>query len=483
MNHRNLIQGALAFVVVLGLAPVAQARQAAPGMQVTPASGYYSSGPQGGPFNPGVQIFTMTNTTGSPINFTCTADQPWVSIFMPSGTVPANQGWANPIFIANAANTLTPGTYTSTVTFTNTSGTGGNTTRTVTLIVGTPGDTTPPSVTITSPTPPNASSNTTPLTISGTASDNVSVASMYWVNMLTNESGTMPGAAAWTFSVGLVNGQNLINVLAWDGAGNQGTTSITIQYPAAAGGQLSVTPATGFTSTGPAGGPFSPLQQVYSVSNTGGSSINFTATATQPWVNVLGGSGALAAGASTNVVLSFTAAANALAAGTYNDTVTFTNTTNAQGNATRAVSLVIGSSSDTTPPSITIVNPAPPTASASSGPITISGTASDNVGVTSISWQNLEALQSGTVPGGTSWSISAPLVSGTNTITITAHDAGGNSTPATIVVTMGASVSAPAPSGGKKGGGCLGSTAVGGSGALWMLGFGALLLGAALKRR
>src|SRR6185503_14858461 len=114
--------------------------------------------------------------------------------------------------------------------------------------------------------------------------------------------------------------------------------------------------------------------------------LNFTATATQPWVNVFAGSGTVAAGGTWNVVLSFTAAANGLAAGTHSDTVTFTNTTNAAGNTTRPVTLVVGSSSDVTPPTIAIVNPAPPSASVALGPIAISGTASDNIGVTSISW-------------------------------------------------------------------------------------------------
>jgi hypothetical protein len=474
----------LAVLAILGVAPLPATAQAAPQVQVTPANGYYSSGPQGGPFNPGVQIFYMSNTGASAISYTATANQPWVTVFMTSGTMNAGETWANPVFVNSQANSLTAGTHTATVTYTNTTNGSGNTTRTVTLIVGTPGDTTPPTVTISSPAPPNATSAATPVTVSGTASDNTGITSMYWVNMLTNESGTMAGAAAWSFSVGLVNGDNQIHVLAWDGSGNQGTASIIIHYGPVTGPQMAVAPASGFTSTGPAGGPFAPLQQVYTVSNPGTSSLNFTATATQPWVNVFAGSGTIAPGATWNVIVSFTAAANSLAAGTYSDTVTFTNTSNGSGNTTRSVSLVVGSSSDTTPPSISIVNPAPPSATASSSPASVSGTASDNVGVTSISWSNAEALQSGTVPGGTSWSAFVPLVSGTNTITVTAHDAGGNSTSATIVISMGAGGPAPvAPAGKKKkDDSCFGSVAVPGSHPLGVLLLAAVLFGASFRR-
>jgi len=483
--NKTMLKQVFVAMAVLGMASLSAAPQAATQLQVTPVSGYYSSGPQGGPFNPGVQIFSMINTGAAPLNFTVSANQPWITVFMTSGTLDIASNWANPIFINSQANTLTPGTYTATVTFTNATNGSGNTTRTVTLIVGTAGDTTPPTVTITNPAPPNATSPTPSVTISGNASDNTSITSMYWVNMLTNEQGTMAGAAAWTFTVGLVNGDNQIHVLAWDGSGNQGTASILVHYGPVTGPQMSVTPATGFSSSGPAGGAFSPPQQVYTVSNTGTAPLSFTATATQPWVNVFAGSSTLAPGASWSVVLSFTAAANSLAAGNYSDAVTFTNTTNSAGNTTRSVTLTVGSSSDTTPPTIAITNPAPPSATATSSPLTISGTASDNIGVASISWNNAEALQSGTVPGANSWSINLPLVSGTNTITITAHDAGGNSASATIVVTMGSS-STPAAStggGGGKNHNCLGATAIAGGNALAILILGALLAGIAVRRR
>src|SRR6202035_1286076 len=69
-------------------------------------------------------------------------------------------------------------------------------------------------------------------------------------------------------------------------------------------------------------------------------------------------------------------------------------------------------------------------------PLLIGGTASDNVAVASISWSNPAVPASGTATGTTSWSAGIPLVSGPNTITVTATDTAGNTSTAVLTATL-----------------------------------------------
>jgi PKD repeat protein len=85
-----------------------------------------------------------------------------------------------------------------------------------------------------------------------------------------------------------------------------------------------VTPSSSFNPTGKPGGPFSPANQVYTLS-TGGTTINWTASKTANWINLSATNGSLAGCAATNITVSLNASANALAAGFYTDTITFSN--------------------------------------------------------------------------------------------------------------------------------------------------------------
>ncbi|MHB1012718.1 MAG: autotransporter outer membrane beta-barrel domain-containing protein [Desulfobacteria bacterium] len=105
-------------------------------------------------------------------------------------------------------------------------------------------------------------------------------------------------------------------------------------------GALSVS-AGSLTSTGTVGGPFTPSTQSYTLTNTGGTSINWTAAKTQTWVTLSSAGGTLAAGGTATVTATINTGANSLVAGSYSDTVTLTNTTNGTGNTTRAVALTV----------------------------------------------------------------------------------------------------------------------------------------------
>jgi PKD repeat protein/endonuclease/exonuclease/phosphatase family metal-dependent hydrolase len=112
-----------------------------------------------------------------------------------------------------------------------------------------------------------------------------------------------------------------------------------------AGALLSVSPAGSFSSSGQAGGPFTPSNQNYTVSNSGDSNLNWGATYTAAWVSVSPTNGTLIPGTSTNVAVSINATANSLAVNSYSDTVVFTNKTNGAGSATRSVNLIVTATS------------------------------------------------------------------------------------------------------------------------------------------
>ena len=74
-------------------------------------------------------------------------------------------------------------------------------------------------------------------------------------------------------------------------------------------------------------------------------------------------------------------------------------------------------------------------------PLSLGGTASDNVGVTQVSWSN-DRGGSGTAIGTATWTASGiALQSGANVITVTARDAAGNTSTDTLTVTY----TAPGP--------------------------------------
>jgi hypothetical protein len=120
-----------------------------------------------------------------------------------------------------------------------------------------------------------------------------------------------------------------------------GPKNVTANFTSVSSGSLSVTPSDGLSSSGSQGGPFSPSLKIYTLQNTGGSAINWSVSKTQGWVTLSSSGGSLASGASTTVTVSITSNANNLGAGSYNDTIAFSNITNGNGNTSRSVALVV----------------------------------------------------------------------------------------------------------------------------------------------
>jgi phosphatidylinositol-3-phosphatase len=106
-------------------------------------------------------------------------------------------------------------------------------------------------------------------------------------------------------------------------------------------GQFAVIPSSGLTSSGLVGGPFSPVSQTYTLSNSGGLTLNWTASNSATWLSLSATSGTLTPGSNTTVTASINANANSLAANSYSDTISFTNLTSGVGNTTRPVTLTV----------------------------------------------------------------------------------------------------------------------------------------------
>src|SRR3972149_1838472 len=88
-------------------------------------------------------------------------------------------------------------------------------------------------------------------------------------------------------------------------------------------------------------------------------------------------------------------------------------------------------------PTVAITSPTTePTWITSNPSMTLSGTANDNVGVTSVTWRNAATGASGDATGTASWMAAVGLGPGRNAIVVTARAAAGNSAADTLEVTL-----------------------------------------------
>jgi hypothetical protein len=189
-------------------------------------------------------------------------------------------------------------------------------------------------------------------------------------------------------------------------------------------GQLSVSPAAGLSASGSAGGPFNPPSQTYSLANSGGASLSWTATNAASWLTLSATSGTLSPGSNASVTVSINPNANSLAPNSYFDTVYFTNTTTGTGSTSRAISLTVN-----VPGGTLVVTPASGlgTAGPPGGPfspnsqiytLSNSGTATLSWTATNASnWLNLSS-RSGSLAVGATTTVTASLTANANSLVV-----------------------------------------------------------------
>jgi PKD repeat protein len=187
---------------------------------------------------------------------------------------------------------------------------------------------------------------------------------------------------------------------------------VTYSFPTS-GTNFGVNP-TSLTATGTPGGPFTPSSQACVLTNFDTIPLFWTVTNQTSWLKVSSPVGNLGAGWGTNITASITAAANSLTAGTYTDTITFSNTATGVSLPV-GVTLTVG-----TPPPLASFTANPTNGAA---PLTVSFADQSGGSPTSWSWTFGDGGTS-TVDGPT-YVYASP---GTYTATLVASNAGGAST-------------------------------------------------------
>jgi hypothetical protein len=341
-------------------------------LAVTPGSGFNSSGAIGGPFTPSAQIYTLQNVGDIDLSWSVMNTTIWTTLSATSGTLPAGTSTNVTVLINSNANSLAVGIYSDSITFTNLSNGKGTTTRAVSLSVNLPGVLSVISGTNICNALPAAAPN-------GQSFGNVLAGQTYSYLasgcVVHNFQGTgnsdpdgnqysdncttflqkevaptsylCPGIIRFSL-VGKINGGSCIQM------GTAGS------FVAAASGLLTLyfnddnfgdnsgswnvcisSGSSDFNAVGPQGGPFSPSNHVYTLSNTGSSTLNWSVNASDNWLTLNPTNGTLDPGASTAMVASVNGNANAFPAANYSITLVFTNRSSNLGSTNLLASLSV----------------------------------------------------------------------------------------------------------------------------------------------
>lgn len=226
-----------------------------------------------------------------------------------------------------------------------------------------------------------------------------------------------------------------------------GTYSVTAR---ASDGQLTASQMFTWTMTAPAGDTTRPTATIASpTTNTsystttasislGGSAADNVGVVQVRWASDKGSTGTATGTTSWN------ANAIPLLAGSNVITITAVDAAGNQGTDSLTVTYTAPAPADTTVPTVSIGSPTSSSSySTTTSSLALSGSAADNVGVTQVRWANNKG-GNGVATGTANWSTTAiALVSGSNVITVTAVDAAGNQSTASLTVNYSVATTTP----------------------------------------
>jgi hypothetical protein len=300
-----------------------------------------------------------------------------------------------------------------------------------------PPDTTPPVVSLTSPA--NAATVSGKVTVTASASDNVGVAGVQFEldgAALGVEDTSAPYSISWDTTAD-ANGTHTLTAVARDAAGNRSTSApVTVTVSNSTQPPPDTSPPT-VSLTSPANGATVSGSVAVSASasdNVGVAGVQFE----------LDGSALGAEDTSSPYSTSWDT--TTVANGTHTLTAVARDTS---GNRTTsspvAITVSNGPPPDTTPPAVSMTAPA--NGSTASGTITVSASASDNVGVAGVQFEldgSALGTEDATPPYSMSWDTTT-VANGSHTLTAVARDAAGNSTTASAVTVTVSNSTQPPP--------------------------------------
>jgi hypothetical protein len=148
------------------------------------------------------------------------------------------------------------------------------------------------------------------------------------VTFTVNSNANSLAAGTYNATISFTNTTN--------GQGNQTrTATLTVNPPPV----LQVSPATNISSSGTQGGPFSPSSFQYQLSTDTGTA-GYSISGLPTWLSVSSTSGTVTT-SPTTITFTVNSNANSLSVGNYSAIISFTNTTNGQGNQTRSAALTV----------------------------------------------------------------------------------------------------------------------------------------------
>lgn len=150
------------------------------------------------------------------------------------------------------------------------------------------------------------------------------------------------GGGGSSATVGIENADGTIGAeFLVDGDPTTLTNSMAILFIPYISEGMGIGPSYDLTSSGPQGGPFSPSSQVYYITNSGNTFLNWRVESFANWISVFPSNGLLNGLETTNITISINSNAHALTVGSYIGELLFTNLTSGAGSIRRSVTLLV----------------------------------------------------------------------------------------------------------------------------------------------